>query len=126
MNVPKVTNNFAVDNTGVLGQLTPEQKSNLLDALLKEPTNRDIDMSRPVIVPYSYRSFPKTVYHHQTGQVITVADEKQLKAAEKKGYQTKPAPDRDYSKVQNAIAAQKPVVAQTASQLEQEIEAEAL
>ena len=61
------------------------------------------DINNPKPVRYVHQEFPRLVYHHENGQVMQVADDKQLKAAEKKGFSVKPAADRDYSKVTNVI-----------------------
>lgn len=45
--------------------------------------------------------FPKMLYHHESGHVLTVASKMQEKAALIKGFQAKPAADRDYSKVKH-------------------------
>jgi hypothetical protein len=126
MSVPNVKNSFAVDKTaGIMGLLTPEQKATLLDQLLKDvPQGREIDLSKPVTPPYRYQEFPKLVYHHEAGQVLEVHDEREQKAAEKKGFQCKPAPGRDYSKIQNAVAAVKAVGPKTEVELAQEVLAE--
>lgn len=125
MTVPQVKNSFASDK-GLLEMLTPQQKAELLDQLLATvPQGREIDLSKPVTPHYRHQEFPKMVYHHEGGQVLEVADERQLKAAEKKGFQRKPAADRDYSKIQNGIAAMKPVVAPTEVEFAQEVFADA-
>ena len=66
-------------------------------------TETALDINNPKTPRYVHQEFPRIVYNHDNGQVMQVADEKQLKAAEKKGFSIKPAPDRDYSKVTNVI-----------------------
>jgi hypothetical protein len=84
-NVPLVQNNFAVDY---------------------QAGNNVIDINNPPTKRYQHQEFPKLVYHHESGHVLRIEDgpdaAKQLKLAEKKGYVTKPAPDRDYSKMSRA------------------------
>ena len=83
-NVPLVQNSFAVDY---------------------QAGNTVIDINNPPQKRYVHQEFPKLVYHHESGHVLTVADDKQLKLAVKKGYDLKPAPDRDYSKLSRARVA---------------------
>jgi hypothetical protein len=71
--------------------------------------NTVIDINNPPHKRYVHQEFPKMVYHHESGQTLTVQDEKQLKLALKKGFETKPAADRDYSKTnRNGVAPVKP------------------
>jgi hypothetical protein len=103
MNTPQVTNNFTVD------KLSAEQKQELLNLLLTDaPTGREIDLNKPVIVPYRHKEFPRMIYHHDSGHTLEIAAgpnaDKELKAALKKGFQLKPAPGRDYSQVKRGIA----------------------
>lgn len=46
--------------------------------------------------------FPKMVYHHESGRVLNVANEKEQKAAFKRGFELKPSPGHDYSKMSRA------------------------
>jgi hypothetical protein len=46
--------------------------------------------------------FPKMVYHHETGRVLKVANEKEQKAALKRDFSFTPSPSHDYSKVSRA------------------------
>src|ERR1700690_3048415 len=66
-------------------------------------TETVMDINNPKPVRYVHQEYPRLVYNHENGQVMQVADEKQLKSAEKKGFSVKPSPDRDYSKVTNVI-----------------------
>jgi hypothetical protein len=95
-------------------------KAILLDQILESYQNggvgRDIDLSKPPVVPYKFNPFPAMVYNHETGAVLQVIDERQLKAAVKRGYQTKPSKDRDYSKVRNGVA---PMAEQGPERIEQ-------
>lgn len=90
-------------------KLSAEEKANLLNQLLEEaPVGREIDLGKPVLNRYVYREFPKMVYHHENGHVLEVADDKQQKAAQKRGYKLEPSPGHDYSKLAgNNIAAVK-------------------
>lgn len=84
-NVPLVQNTFAVDY---------------------QAGNNVVDINNPPTKRYAHQEFPKLVYHHESGHVLRIEAgpdaEKQLKLAQKKGYDTKPAPDRDYSKMSRA------------------------
>ena len=81
-NVPLVQNSFAVDY---------------------QAGNNVVDINNPPQKRYLHQEFPKLVYHHESGHVLTIPAgpeaDKQLKLALKKGYDPKPAPDRDYSKL---------------------------
>ena len=46
--------------------------------------------------------FPKMLYHHESRRVLNVANEKEQKAALKRGYELKPSPGADYSKISRA------------------------
>lgn len=107
-------NHFAGENRALaLTQaLSPAERAAVLDELMKTvPTGREIDLGKPVIVPYRVgdprNNYPKMVYNHDSGHVLTVADEKQWKAAQKRGFQEQPSLDHDYSKVKNNVAARK-------------------
>lgn len=108
MNTAAPQNNFTVDH------LSSEQKANLLDQLLKSsPVGEEIDINNPKVPPYRHQEFPKMVYHHDSGEVLTVADDKQFKTAIKRGFSEEPAAKRDYSQLNRAniapIAATGPV-----------------
>jgi len=107
MNDPR--NSFTVDKSaGVLGQLTEAQKDELLQQLLSRPAGKEFDLNAPVVIRTPYKEFPKAVYHHGSGRVVHVEDQNQLDMALKRGFEEKPAPDRDYSKINLAgIAAMK-------------------
>ena len=99
MNQP--VNKFAGD---VVAALSETQKLDLLDLLLKTaPVGREIDLGKPVHVNYRHQEYPRMVY--KEGHVLTVANEKQLKAAQKNGFELKPHPDYDYSKLNRANVA---------------------
>lgn len=83
----QVQNNFAVDQPAV-PEITdinnpPRKNYNPFD-----PKNR----------------YPRMLYHHDTGRVLTVANEKEEKASVKRGYQLKPSPGHDYSNLRGGIA----------------------
>lgn len=106
-------NSFLSDKTvSLTSGLSEIQKAQLLDELLRSTrTAREIDLSKPVVLPYNPRDprnhFPQLVYQHDSGHVLTVSDDKQLKAAQKRGYKTEPSPSHDYSKIKNGVAAVK-------------------
>ena len=72
--------------------------------------NTVVDINNPPQKRYVHQEFPKMLYDHESGRVLQVKDEKEMKAALKKGFQVKPAPDRDYSKVtrSGSVAPSKP------------------
>lgn len=57
------------------------------------------DLNNPPRARYKHQPFPKAVYDQNSGRTMIVKDEKELKKAQKAGYDMKPAPGRDYSKV---------------------------
>jgi len=67
--------------------------------------------------------FPKALYHHGNGRVLKVENEKEQKAALKRGFELKPSPDHDYSKVSRAGIAAK---ASSEPKREEEMSAEEL
>lgn len=69
------------------------------------------DINNPPSPRYRYQEFPKLVYHHETGQVLEVVDERQLKAALKHDFQEKPSPGHDYSNMRGAVAMTRPASA---------------
>ena len=92
-----------------------------------KPTVEITDINNPPhhnYNPYDPKNeFPKMVYHHESGRVLNVANEKEQKAALKRGFELKPSPDRDYSRVNRAgIAAQ----ASSEPKREEEMSAEEL
>lgn len=118
LSMTQPVNHFAGENraAALSAALSPVEKAALLDELLKTvPVGREIDLGKPVIVPYRVgdprNNWPRMVYHHESGHVLKVKDEKELKAAAKRGFQEQPSPDHDYSKVRNNIAARKEVSA---------------
>ena len=83
--------------------------------------------------PYDAKNqYPKMMYHHETGRVLHVGkakelkpgdNEKEEKAAAKRGFKLKPSPDYDYSKVSRAGIAAKATVQE---KREEEMSAEEL
>lgn len=68
------------------------------------PDDSYIDINKPPQLPYRYQEFPKLTYNHETGAVLKVDDEKEAKAAEKRGFQAKPSTKYDYSRIRNGFA----------------------
>jgi hypothetical protein len=96
-----------------------------------QPTVEITDINNPPRRPYNphdpKNEFPKVLYHHETGRVLHIAAgpnaEKEQKAALKRGFELKPSPAHDYSKITRAgIAA----VAEHAPKREEEMSAEEL
>jgi hypothetical protein len=85
-----------------LKQAPPEQ---FMDSTLQPAAI--VDINNPKIPRAPYQEFPKTVYHHKTGHVLTVKDEDELKAQKKRGFKTEPSPNHDYSQIQHGRAALK-------------------
>jgi hypothetical protein len=85
------------------------------------------DINNPPHVNYNpydpKNEFPKLVYHHSSGRVLKVADAKEQKAALKRGFDLKPSPGHDYSKISRAGIAP---VAETGPKREEEMSAEEL
>jgi hypothetical protein len=77
------------------------------------PTVEITDINNPPHRNYNPHApeneFPKMLYHHESGRVLNVVNEKEQKAALKRGYDLKPSPDHDYSKVNRAGVAAKAV-----------------
>lgn len=68
------------------------------------------DINDPKVARYGtpknpFRAYPKMVYHHESGHVLVVQNEAQHAAATRRGFQVKPAPDRDYSRVRSGMVA---------------------
>lgn len=84
-NLPSVQNSFTVDKPSA-------------------PTITDINNPpRANYNPHDPKNeFPKMLYHHGSGRVLKVNDAKEQKAALKRGFDLKPSPGRDYSKVSRA------------------------
>jgi len=109
--VTPVRNHFTVDE--------PQQGPAITD--INNPPRRPYNPHDPK------NEFPKVLYHHESGRVLTIAAgpnaEKEQKAALKRGFQLKPSPGHDYSKVsRSGIAA----VADHAPKREEEMSAEEL
>jgi hypothetical protein len=69
------------------------------------PTETVVDVNNPPQKRYRHQQFPQMVYHHQSGHVLIVQNAVELQAAQKRGFQEKPALDRDYSQVRAGHAA---------------------
>lgn len=88
MAIPQVSNSFAVDYN---------QGEHVID--INNPKRKNYNPHDPK------NQFPKLLYNHESGHVLEVANEKQQTIAVKKhGFELKPAPGRDYSKVRNGVA----------------------
>ena len=85
------------------------------------------DINNPPRRPYNphdpKNEFPKVLYHHESGRVLKVENEKEQKAAHKRGFELKPSPAHDYSKITRAGVA---AVADHAPKREEEMSAEEL
>ena len=92
-----------------------------------QPTVEIADINNPPRKNYNphdpKNEFPKMLYHHETGRVLNVANEKEQKAALKRGFDLRPSPDHDYSKVSRAGIAAK---ASSEPKREEEMSAEEL
>ena len=106
-----------------MSPVTPVRNSFTVD----KPSLEITDINNPPhrnYNPYDPKNeFPKMVYHHESGRVLNVANEKEQKAALKRGFELKPSPDHDYSKVNRAGIAAK---ASTEPKREEEMSAEEL
>jgi hypothetical protein len=71
-----------------------------------KPTVEITDINNPPHRNYNPHApeneYPKMLYHHETGRVLNVGNEKEQKAALKRGFNLKPSPGHDYSKVNRA------------------------
>jgi hypothetical protein len=85
------------------------------------------DINNPPKKNYNPRAaeneFPKMLYHHESGRVLKVENEKEQKAAIKRGFELKPSQDFDYGKINRAGIAAK---ASTEPKREDEMSAEEL
>ena len=85
------------------------------------------DINNPPRRPYNpydpKNQFPKMLYHHESGRVLKVEDEKEQKAAQKRGFKIEPSSAHDYSKVTRAGIAAKST---TGPKREEEMSAEEL
>lgn len=76
-----------------------------------KPTVEITDINNPPRKNYNphdpKNEYPKMLYHHETGRVLSVGNEKEQKGALKRGFNLKPSPDHDYSKVSRAGVAPK-------------------
>ena len=95
-----------------MNQTTPVRNSFTVDT----PTVEITDINNPPRRNYNphdpKHEFPKMLYHHESGRVLNVNDAREQKAALKRGFNLKPSPGHDYSKVNQAgiaaVAAQGP------------------
>lgn len=115
---PMSPNSFLSDKSiNMTSGLSEVQRAQLLDELLRTtPTGREIDLSKPVVLPYNphdpKNQYPRLVYHHKDGRVVTVTDEADCKAKQKDGFQTEPSPKHDYSTIRGGVALSKAAAAQ--------------
>ena len=108
LNQARAQNHFTVD---------PPQQSNAEITDINNPPRKNYN-------PYDPKhEFPKMVYHHDSGRVLTVQNEKEQKAASKRGFVPEPSPGHDYSKVSRAGIAAK---ASAEPKREEEMSAEEL
>jgi hypothetical protein len=66
-----------------------------------------VDINKPNIPRALYQEFPKTLYNHKSGHVVTVKDEKEEAARKKQGFKKEPSPNHDYSQINASRAAKK-------------------
>lgn len=85
-----------------------------------DPIGQELDINNPKTKRYVHQEFPRVVYHHETGHVLEVADEKQLKAAQRRGFKLEPAADRDYSNLKGSQAQPATAGAQSVPELSAE------
>lgn len=100
-----VRNSFTVDQPSV--EITD----------INHPPHRNYNPHAPE------NQYPKMLYHHENGRVLKVGNEKEEKAASKRGFKLKPSPDFDYSQVSRAGVATK---ASNEPKREEEMSAEEL
>lgn len=71
-----------------------------------KPTVEIADINNPPRKNYNphdpKNEFPKMLYHHETGRVLKVTGAAEQKAALKRGFELKPSPTHDYSRVSRA------------------------
>lgn len=70
-----------------------------------------IDINNPPVPRYGTpqnpkRAYPKIVYNHETGKVLTVQNAAQQEAAKRQGFENAPDPKRDYHNVRSGMTAQ--------------------
>ena len=82
--IKPVQNSFAVDKPEVV----------ITD--INNPPRRNYNPFDPA------NEFPKMLYHHEMGRVLKVASAAEQKAALKRGFELKPSPTHDYSRVSRA------------------------
>lgn len=68
---------------------------------------QSLDLSKPVIVPYSHAEYPKVLYK-KDGRVVSVKSAEAEDAAKAEGYQDRPFAGFDYSIVRNGKAPKLP------------------
>lgn len=97
------------------------------------PAATIVDINNPPTKRYVHQEFPKLVYHHESGHVLEVKDDRQYVAAAKRGFHDRPAADRDYSKVRSGMVAplkqdgperEKPITAEELDRMEATAQAE--
>lgn len=115
--------------TALLQQRIQEEKMRVTNSFtVDKPAGPVVtDINNPPHVNYNpfdpKNEFPKMVYHHKSGRVMKVANLLEQKAAIKRGFDLKPSPGHDYSKVSKAgIAA----IAVAGPKREEEMSAEEL
>jgi hypothetical protein len=104
-------------------QTTPVRNSFTVD----KPEVTITDINNPPRQNYNphdpKNEYPKMLYHHESGRVLKVNDPREEKASLKRGFDLKPSPHHDYSKVSRAgIAAP----AEKVEKREEEMSAEEL
>lgn len=85
-----------------MSTVTPTRNSFTVD----KPTVEITDINNPPRRNYNphdpQNEYPKMLYHHETGRVLQVNNQKEEKAALKREFKLKPSPGHDYSKVNRA------------------------
>ena len=90
--VTPTRNHFTVDGPTTDGPVITD---------INNPPHRNYNPQDPK------NQYPRMLYHHESGRVLTVQNEKEEKAALKRKFQLTPSPDHDYSKVNRAGIAAK-------------------
>lgn len=88
----------------LLSKLTLADVEELVRDKWQHEAPKEFDINRPPQAPYVHQEFPKLMYDHQKGYVMTVRDKKQEVAAAKEGFKAEPSPDFDYTMVRNGKA----------------------
>lgn len=88
-------------------QLLEQERANMAD---NNKFAGEIDLNNPPKDPnYVPLPFPKMIYHAD-GRFTIVKDDQELSVAKRKGFETKPHPDYDYSRYKNGRAEKKEAV----------------